>query len=48
MAIEGASESKNQHSPCHCIGGIAIATMLAMIPFEVNAEPTLQQEYKIQ
>lgn len=48
MAIEGASESKNQHAPRHCIGGIAIATMLAMIPFEVNAEPTLQQEYKIQ
>ena len=48
MAIEGASESKNQHAPRHCIGVIAIATMLAMIPLEVNAEPTLQQEYKIQ
>ena len=48
MAIDEASEGKDQCASRRFIGGIVFAVMIAVTPFGANANPTLQQEYKNQ
>ena len=48
MAIDEASEGKDQCASRRFIGGIVFAALITVTPFGANANPTLQQEYKNQ